>query len=369
MRHVDEYRDAAAVRRLAEAVARCATRPWTIMEICGGQTHSIVRFGLDELLPRTITLVHGPGCPVCVTPVALIDAAVALAQRPEVILCSFGDMLRVPGTGDDLLTAKARGGDVRTVYSPLDAVALAGRTPGREVVFFAVGFETTAPVNALAVLQSRQLGLRNFSLLVSHVLVPPALEAILSAPDNRVQGLLAAGHVCTVMGTAEYGPLSGRHRVPMVVTGFEPVDILQGVLRCVELLEPGRAEVANAYGRAVRAEGNLRAQETIRAVFEETDREWRGLGPIPRSGYALRPELRAYDAAAKFGLEPAGGREPTECIAGSILRGNRKPHECPAFGTRCTPEHPLGAPMVSSEGACAAYHRYRAMNACSAEGR
>ncbi len=360
MKYVDEYRDAAAARQLADAIARRATRPWTIMEICGGQTHSIVKFGLDELLPRTITLVHGPGCPVCVTPVALIDAAVALAARREVILCSFGDMLRVPGSGIDLLTAKARGGDVRMVYSPLDAVALARQNPAREVVFFAVGFETTAPANALAVLQARQLGLPNFSLLVSHVLVPPAIAAILSAPDNRVQGFLAAGHVCAVMGTAEYGPLAERFRTPLVVTGFEPVDILHGVLRCVELLEDGRPDVANAYARAVRPEGNLRAQETMRAVFEVSDREWRGLGLIPQSGYALRPELRAFDAVAKFDLRGAGGHESNECISGAILRGNRKPHECPAFGVRCTPEHPLGAPMVSTEGACAAYYRYRA---------
>ena len=329
------------------------------MEICGGQTHSIVKFGLDELLPSSITLVHGPGCPVCVPPVGLIDAAVALAARPEVILCSFGDMLRVPGSGHDLLTARARGGDVRMVYSPLDAVALAKQNPAREVVCFAVGFETTAPANALAVLQARQLGLRNFTLLVSHVLVPPAIAAILSAPDNRVQGFLAAGHVCAVMGTAEYGPLAERFRAPMVVTGFEPVDILHGVLCCVELLEDGRPEVANAYGRAVRPEGNVRAQETIRAVFDVSDREWRGLGLIPASGYALRPELRAFDALEKFGVRGDGARESTECISGAILRGNRKPHECPAFGTRCTPEHPLGAPMVSTEGACAAYHRYR----------
>ena len=360
MKYVDEYREAGAARRLAEAIARCVTRPWTIMEICGGQTHSIVKFGLDELLPLTVTLVHGPGCPVCVTPVALIDAAVALAARPEVILCSFGDMLRVPGSGHDLLTAKARGGDVRMVYSPLDAVAFAQRNPTREVVFFAVGFETTAPANALAVLQARQLGLTNFTLLVSHVLVPPAIAAILSAPDNRVQGFLAAGHVCAVMGTAEYGPLAARHRAPMVVTGFEPVDILHGVLQCLELLEAGRFEVANAYARAVRPEGNLRAQETIRAVFEVTDREWRGLGSIPASGYALRPELQMFDAVTKFGLTGSGAAESAECISGSIMRGNRKPHECPAFGLRCTPEHPLGAPMVSTEGACAAYHRYRA---------
>lgn len=359
MKFVDEYREAGAVGRLAGAIATAVTRPWTIMEICGGQTHSIVKFGLDELLPRSLTLVHGPGCPVCVTPVELIDAAIAVAARPGVTLCSFGDMLRVPGTGVDLLTARARGADVRIVYSPLDAVALAAQHREREVVFFAVGFETTAPANAMAVLQARQLGLRNFSLLVSHVLVPPAIEAILAAPDNRVQGFLAAGHVCTVMGTAEYGPLAARFHVPMIVTGFEPVDILHGVLACVEQLETGRAEVANAYARAVRAEGNVHAQRVIREVFAVVDRNWRGLGLIPRSGFALRPEFAGFDAVARFGPLTAAGPEPTECISGQIMRGTRKPHDCPAFGRSCTPDHPLGAPMVSSEGACAAYHRYR----------
>ncbi len=360
MKYVDEFRDAGATRQLAAAVARRATRPWTIMEICGGQTHSIVKFGLDELLPKTLTLVHGPGCPVCVTPVELIDAAVALARRPGTIVCSFGDMLRVPGTGADLLTARARGGDVRMVYSPLDAVALAAQHPDREVVFFAVGFETTAPANGMAVLQAHRQGLRNFSLLVSHVLVPPAIEAILSAPDNRVQGFLAAGHVCTVMGLAEYGPLAARFRVPIVVTGFEPVDILRGVLACVEQLEAGRAEVGNAYARAVRPEGNPQAQRVMREVFTTVDRNWRGIGRIPRSGFALREEFAGFDAARRFGVAGDAPPESTECISGQIMRGTKKPTDCPAFGTRCTPEHPLGAPMVSSEGACAAYHRYRA---------
>ena len=359
MKFVDEYRDAAAVRQLAAAIAGRVTRPWTIMEICGGQTHSIVKFGLDELLPATLTLVHGPGCPVCVTPVELIDAAVALAARPGVTLCSFGDMLRVPGTGVDLLTARARGADVRIVYSPLDAVAFASQHRDREVVFFAVGFETTAPANAMAVLQAQQLGLRNFSLLVSHVLVPPAIEAILAAPDNRVQGFLAAGHVCTVMGTAEYAPLAARFRVPMVVTGFEPMDILRGVLVCVEQLETSRAEVANAYARAVRPEGNVHAQRVMREVFAVVDRNWRGLGLIPHSGYALRPEFAGFDAALRFGSVAATPAPATECIAGQIMRGIRKPPDCPAFCQNCTPENPLGAPMVSSEGACAAYHRYR----------
>lgn len=359
MRFIDEYRNAAAVRTLAAAIARRVTRPWTLMEICGGQTHSILKFGLDELLPRTVSLVHGPGCPVCVTPAELIDAAVALAARPGVTLCSFGDMLRVPGNGIDLLTARARGGDVRVVYSPLDAVALAARETSREVVFFAVGFETTAPANALAVLQARKRGLKNFSLLVSHVLVPPAIAAILSAPDNRVEGFLAAGHVCTVMGTGEYEPLARQFRVPIVVTGFEPVDILRGVFACVEQLESGRAEVANAYARAVQPEGNLPARQLIADVFETVDRNWRGLGRIPQSGLALRPEFASFDAVRHFGVAGDAPPGPTECISGLILRGAKKPPECPAFGTRCTPEHPLGAPMVSSEGACAAYHRYR----------
>jgi len=359
MKFVDEYRDAVPTRKLAAAIARRAMRPWTIMEICGGQTHSIVKFGLDELLPSTITLVHGPGCPVCVTPVELIDAAVLLASRPGTTVCSFGDMLRVPGTGVDLLTARARGGDVRMVYSPLDAVNLAAKQPGREVVFFAVGFETTAPANALAVVQARRLGLRNFSLLVSHVLVPPAIEAILSAPDNRVQGFLAAGHVCTVMGTAEYVPLAARFHVPIVVTGFEPVDILRGVLGCVEQLESGRAEVTNAYTRAVRPEGNVHAQRVMQEVFTVVDRNWRGIGRIPSSGFALRPGFAEFDAALRFGVAREAPPEATECISGLIMRGAKKPQECPAFAIRCTPEHPVGAPMVSSEGACAAYYRYR----------
>jgi hydrogenase expression/formation protein HypD len=359
MKFIDEYRDAAPTRKLAAAIARRTTRPWTIMEICGGQTHSIVKFGLDELLPPAITLVHGPGCPVCVTPVELIDAAIALAARPGTTVCSFGDMLRVPGTGADLLTARARGGDVRMVYSPLDAVNLAAQQPDREVVFFAVGFETTAPANALAVIQARRLGLRNFSLLVSHVLVPPAIEAILSAPNNRVQGFLAAGHVCTVMGTAEYFPLAARFGVPIVVTGFEPVDILRGVLDCVEQLESGRAGVTNAYARAVRPEGNVHARRVMQEVFTVVDRNWRGIGRIPSSGFALQPEFAGFDAARRFGVAGDAPPEATECISGLIMRGAKKPRECPAFGLRCTPEHPVGAPMVSSEGACAAYYRYR----------
>ena len=359
MKFVSEYRDPKAAERLAAAIRQKVTRPWTIMEICGGQTHAIVKFGLDELLPRGVTLVHGPGCPVCVTPAELIDQAVALALRPGVILCSFGDMLRVPGTGVDLLTAKARGGDVRIVYSPLDAVTLAKENPKREVVFFAVGFETTAPANAMAVLRAQRDGLANFSLLVSHVLVPPAMRAILGAPDNRVQGFLAAGHVCAVMGTAEYEPIARRYRVPVVVTGFEPVDILEGTLRCIRQLEAGRAEVENAYARVVRPAGNKPARAIVEKVFSVVDRNWRGLGPIPQSGWDLCEALAGYDAVRKFRLTPSAPDNAGECVSGEIMRGVKKPHHCPAFGTRCTPEHPIGAPMVSSEGACAAYYRYR----------
>lgn len=359
MKYVDEYRDASVVRTLADAIGRTVTQPWTVMEICGGQTHAIVKFGLDELLPRSLTLVHGPGCPVCVTPAELIDQAITLALRPGVILCSFGDMLRVPGSGIDLLTAKARGGDVRVVYSPLDAVGLARDNPTREIVFFAVGFETTAPANAMAVLRAAREGIKNFSILVSHVLVPPAMRAILSSPDNRVQGFLAAGHVCTIMGTAAYGPIAREHGVPIVVTGFEPVDILEGLLRCVQQLEQGRAEMENAYTRAVRAEGNLQARALVEQTLMVEDRNWRGLGPIPGSGLGLRPEYAAYDAPRKFNLENAAVVDVGECISGEIMRGVKKPFQCPAFGTRCNPEHPLGAPMVSSEGACAAYYRYR----------
>lgn len=359
MKYVDEYRDAGLVRQLANAIGRATTRPWTLMEICGGQTHAIVKFGLDELLPRNITLVHGPGCPVCVTSASLIDQAVALAQRPEVILCSFGDMLRVPGTGIDLLTAKARGGDVRIVYSPLDAVALARAQPGREVVFFAVGFETTAPANALAVLTAAAQQVGNFSILTSHVLVPPAMRAILGAADNRVQGFLAAGHVCTIMGTGEYGPIAREFGAPIVITGFEPVDILEGILLCVKQLEAGRATVENAYARAVRAGGNPHARRLVEQVFAVCDRDWRGLGVIPQSGLGVRPAYAAYDAASRFHLAVTAARETTGCISGEIMRGIKKPHDCPAFGKTCNPEHPLGAPMVSSEGACAAYYRYR----------
>lgn len=359
MKYVDEYRDAALVRKLADAVARATTRPWTIMEICGGQTHAIVKFGLDDLLPKDITLVHGPGCPVCVTSADLIDNAVELSLRHGAILCSFGDMLRVPGHGIDLLTAKARGGDVRIVYSPLDAVGIAKANPTREVVFFAVGFETTAPANAMSVLLAARDGVRNFSILTSHVLVPPAMEAILGSPDNRVQGFLAAGHVCTIMGTQEYGPIARKHRAPIIITGFEPVDILEGILLCVKQLESGRAEVENAYSRAVRTEGNTHARQIVETVFEVTDRDWRGIGVIPQSGLGVRAAFSGFDAAKRFSLSTSNTHGCTECISGEIMRGVKKPHDCPAFGTRCKPEHPLGAPMVSSEGACAAYYRYR----------
>jgi hydrogenase expression/formation protein HypD len=359
MRYVDEYRDGAAARKFGELIRATVTRPWTIMEICGGQTHAIVRFGLEELLPKEIELVHGPGCPVCVTPLELIEKALALASRPEVIFCSFGDMLRVPGKRQDLLAVKAAGGDVRIVYSPIDAVKLAQANPDREVVFFAVGFETTAPANAMAVHQAKALGIENFSVLVAHVLVPPAMEAILSSSVNRVQGFLAAGHVCSVMGYREYEPLAAKHGVPIVVTGFEPVDILQGVYMCVRQLEEGRAEVENQYERAVRRDGNLPAQELIKRVFHVAPRKWRGIGEIPHSGLALRPDYEEFDAERRFAVEEIQAEEPPECISGLVLQGVKKPHECSEFGKRCTPEHPLGAPMVSTEGACAAYYRYR----------
>ncbi|MDZ7363267.1 MAG: hydrogenase formation protein HypD [candidate division KSB1 bacterium] len=359
MKFIDEYRDAKAAQRYAGLIARATTKPWTIMEVCGGQTHAIVKFGVDELLPKDITLVHGPGCPVCVTPLELIDKAIEIASRPEVIFCSFGDMLRVPGSEKDLFTVKAMGGDVRIVYSPLDALKIAQDTPNKQVVFFAVGFETTAPANAMSVYQANQQGIKNFSLLVSHVLVPPAMEAILSSPHNRVQGFLAAGHVCTVMGFTEYEPIAKKYRVPIVVTGFEPLDILQGVYMCIKQLEEARAEVENQYARAVRRRGNEPAQEIIREVFRVIHRKWRGVGEIPQSGLALSEKYAEYDAELRFGVAGRTVEESSACISGLILQGLKKPHECAAFGARCTPEHPLGATMVSSEGACAAYYRYR----------
>jgi hydrogenase expression/formation protein HypD len=358
VRYVDEYRDGEAARKWLDALRGTVTRPWTLMEICGGQTHTLLRSGIDRMLPDPISLVHGPGCPVCVTPVELIDKAVALARRSEIILTSFGDMLRVPGSETDLLTVKAEGGDVRMVYSPLDALELARKSPDREVVFFAVGFETTAPANAMAVWRAHRLGVPNFSILSSHVLVPPAIEAILSAPDNRVQGFLAAGHVCAVMGYWQYLPLAEEHRLPITVTGFEPLDLLQGVWMTVKALEEGRWGVENQYSRAVTEEGNRPAQELLRKVFRVVDRPWRGIGTIPESGLALRPELARFDAERRFAVEGVGGEESPLCIAGEVLRGLKKPPECPAFGGPCTPDNPLGAPMVSSEGACAAYHLY-----------
>lgn len=359
MNFLHEYRDPAAAQRYADALARETRGQWTLMEVCGGQTHAIVRFGIDRLLPPGVTLVHGPGCPVCVTPTSCIDQAVQLARRPDVTLCTFGDMLRVPGRLGDLAGAQARGGDVRIVYSPLDAVQIARTAPQRSVVFLAVGFETTAPANALAVLTAKRQGLRNFYLLVSQVLVPPAMEAILSAPGNRVQGFLAAGHVCTIMGWAEYEPLARRYRVPIVVTGFEPLDILQGVLMCVRQLESGHASVENQYTRCVQPAGNRVAQEALAQVFQVSAREWRGIGEIPASGLVLRPEFAEFDAAQHFSLTASPAADSSECISGLVLQGLRKPADCPVFGTRCTPENPLGAPMVSSEGACAAYFRYR----------
>ncbi len=359
MKYIDEYRDPAASAGYARALARITTRPWTLMEVCGGQTHSIVKFGVDELLPQGVTLVHGPGCPVCVTPLELIEKAIQIASQPGVVFCSFGDMLRVPGNTRDLLAVKAEGGDVRIVYSPLDALAIAKRHPDRQVVFFAVGFETTAPANAMAVYQAHAQRLENFSLLVSHVLVPPAMESILGSPNNRVQGFLAAGHVCTIMGYTEYEPIAQKYRVPIVVTGFEPLDLLHGVYLCVKQLEEGRFGVENQYARAVRRDGNTRAQDLVREVFGIVPRKWRGVGEIPQSGLALHGPYAAYDAETRFGVTTLVEDEPTDCISGLILQGLKKPHECPAFGGRCTPEHPLGATMVSSEGACAAYYRYR----------
>ena len=359
MKFIDEYRDGDAARQFAAALKAITTRPWTLMEVCGGQTHAIVKFGVDALLPPDVTLVHGPGCPVCVTPLELIDKALAIAAIPGVIFTSFGDMLRVPGSDTDLLTRKAGGSDVRIVYSPLDALQIARDNPGRPVVCFAVGFETTAPANAMAVFQAAQEGIENFSILVSHVLVPPAMEAILSATDNTVQGFLAAGHVCTVMGYTEYEPLAAKYKVPIVVTGFEPVDILQGVYMCVKQLEEGRHEVENQYARAVKRGGNQPAQQLITEVFEVVPGKGRGGGEIPGGGLGLRPAYRQFDAEARFGLGDMRVDEPEACKSGLIMRGRLKPHECPAFGTVCTPEHPLGATMVSSEGACAAYYRYR----------
>ncbi len=359
MKYLTEYRDGDLTRRLLAEIRATVKRPWRIMEVCGGQTHSIMKSGLDQLLPPEIELVHGPGCPVCVTPVELIDRAVALASRPDVIFTSYGDMLRVPGSRRDLFSVKAAGGDVRIVYSPLDALKIARDNPAKTVVFFAIGFETTAPANAMAVLQARAQGIQNFAVLVSHVTVPPVIAGLMEEAEVQVDGFLAAGHVCSVMGYWEYPPLAEKYRVPIVVTGFEPVDLARGILKLVQLLEAGRAEVANAYERSVTLEGNRPAQAVIAQVFERCDRKWRGIGTIPMSGYQLREEFALYDAERRFPeVGQIAAEESSLCISGLVLQGRRKPYECPAFGRQCTPQTPLGATMVSSEGACAAYYRY-----------
>jgi hydrogenase expression/formation protein HypD len=358
VKYVDEYRDRDVAAAMARRIARDVTRPWVLMEVCGGQTHSIVRYGLDRMLPPQVELVHGPGCPVCVTSLEMIDRAHAIAVRPGVVFASFGDMLRVPGSRGDLLTLKSRGADVRVVYSPLDAVALARANPTRRVVFFGIGFETTAPANATALYLARRQGLSNFSMLVSHVLVPPAIAWILQAPGNRVQGFLGPGHVCAIMGFREYESLSDRYRVPIVVTGFEPVDLLEGISMLVRQLERGRACVENQYARSVARDGNAAAREILDLVFEVTDRKWRGVGTIPKSGYRVRHEYRAHDAEAVFEIGDVATEESRACISGLVLRGVKKPCDCSAFARACTPETPLGATMVSAEGACAAYYQY-----------
>ncbi len=358
MKYVNEFRDGAIAQRMAAEIRKIVTRPWAIMEVCGGQTHSIIRNGIDQLLPEEIELIHGPGCPVCVTPLEVIDKALAIAALPNVIFCSFGDMLRVPGSSKDLFRVKSEGGDVRIVYSPLDAVALARANPGKEVVFFGIGFETTAPPNAMAVSIARKQGLTNFSMLVSHVLVPPAIEAIMNSPLNRVQAFLAAGHVCSVMGYWQYPPLAERFHAPIVVTGFEPLDVLEGIRRAVTLLEAGEAKADNAYERVVSFEGNQPAQKMLEDVFEVTDRAWRGIGSIPKSGWRLSAAYRAFDAEEKFQVSGIETKESALCRAGEVLQGALKPNQCAAFGKECTPRNPLGATMVSSEGACAAYYNY-----------
>ncbi|MBJ7462897.1 MAG: hydrogenase formation protein HypD [Mycolicibacterium sp.] len=362
MKYLDEFRDPAAARVLVDHIKRRAGRTWTIMEVCGGQTHSIIRNGIDQLLGDAVEFIHGPGCPVCVTPLEMIDRALEIAGRENVIFCSFGDMLRVPGSREDLFSVRARGGDVRIVYSPLDATQIAAEHPDKDVVFFGVGFETTAPANAMSVVHAQRLGLKNFYLLVSHVLVPPAMTAILSSPTNRVQGFLGAGHVCTVMGTSEYGPLVEKFGIPIVVSGFEPLDLLEGVRQLVDLLEDGKAELRNAYPRAVTESGNLVAQQTLKDVFVVTDRPWRGIGVIPKSGWTLSPRYADFDAEKKFGVGHLQVAESPECHSGEVLQGLLKPNECPAFGNSCTPRTPLGATMVSSEGACAAYYQFRRLD-------
>lgn len=358
MRFVDEYRSGTVAANVVREIRRVQTRPWVIMEVCGGQTHSIVKHGLDRLLPEGIELVHGPGCPVCVTSLEMIDKAHAIAMRSDVIFTSFGDMLRVPGSETDLFSLRSRGADVRIVYTPLDCLKIARAHPDKKVVFFAVGFETTAPANAMAVWQAKRQRVNNFSILVSHVLVPPAIAAILQSPQNRVQGFLGPGHVCAIMGYREYEPLSARYKVPIVITGFEPLDILEGTLFVVRQLESGRAGIENQYARAVQRDGNRAAQQLVGEVFEICDRKWRGVGSIAKSGYKLRYEFRDYDAERLFEVKEIDTKEPDICISGKILKGIKKPHDCPAFGSACTPQRPLGATMVSAEGACAAYYAY-----------
>ena len=363
MKYLDEFGDPDLARDMLDEIARIVTRPWAIMEVCGGQTHTIIRNGIDQLLPESVTLIHGPGCPVCVTPLETIDRALAIASRPEVIFCSFGDMLRVPGSEKDLFRVKSEGGDVRIVYSPLDAVTLAKDNPDKQVVFFGIGFETTAPANAMTVKLAKAQGITNFSVLVSHVLVPPAISALMESPDRRVQGFLAAGHVCTVMGMAEYEPLVERYHVPIVVTGFEPLDVLEGIRRVLLQLEEGRAELENAYPRAVSYEGNLPAQAVVSEVFEVCDRAWRGIGTIPQSGWKLSAPYTDFDAEARFDVSDVVTEESSLCRSGEVLQGLIKPVACEAFGRECTPRSPLGAPMVSSEGACAAYYQFRRLEA------
>lgn len=358
MKYLDEFRDAGVVKQALDQLSKITQHPWVIMEICGGQTHSIMQHGLDQLLPPLIELVHGPGCPVCVTSLELIDKAHAIASLPNVIFCSFGDMLRVPGSTQDLFSLRASGSQIQIVYSPLDAVKIAQQNPDKEVVFFAIGFETTAPANAMSVLQARSLGVKNYSILVSQVTVPPAMHAILGSPDNRVQGFLAAGHVCAIMGYHQYHPIADKYKIPIVVTGFEPLDLVNGILQTVEQLERGENKVTNAYTRVVKEQGNLPAQEILRSVFQDVDRNWRGIGLIPMSGWGLRPEFSSFDAENRFSIGHINTKESDICVSGQVLQGRIKPHECPAFGTLCTPKNPLGATMVSSEGACSAYYRF-----------
>jgi hydrogenase expression/formation protein HypD len=368
MKYLDEFHDPAMARALLDDIHATVSRPWAIMEVCGGQTHTIIRNGIDQLLPDGVQMIHGPGCPVCVTPLEMIDRALAIAARPEVIFCSFGDMVRVPGSEKDLLRVRSEGGDVRVVYSPLDAVAIARDNPDKQVVFFGIGFETTAPANAMTVYLAKKQGLRNFSLLVSHVLVPPAISALMESPQRRVQGFLAAGHVCAVMGLQQYGPLVERYQVPIVVTGFEPLDVLEGIRRTLAQLEQGRAELDNAYPRAVSAQGNVPAQRMVEDVFEVTDRAWRGIGMIPASGWRLSPRYADFDAETRFDVTGIRTQESPLCRSGQVLQGLITPHECGAFGTQCTPRRPLGAPMVSSEGACAAYYQFRRLAEPTASG-